>query len=99
MSEQLTREEIESLRVWRMRDIGMQIHPVSQVLIVDYMLQLHDERERLRNLQAADVTEEQRTEWLGTPWLFADRAEMHREMIAAAVRVMLGGLDNSTDSA
>ena len=101
MSEQLTPEEIERLRAWRIRDIGRQIHPVSQVLIVDYMLRLHDERERLRNLQAEDVMIEhvRRIEHdVDTPaenWGTVDE----RELIAAAVRVMVASLDKPADSA
>lgn len=97
MSERLTREEIESLRVWRMRDIGMQIHPVSQVLIVDYMLRLHDTLERLRKLQAEDVMDEQleavQTEAPeGLP-------EIGRPTIASVMRGMLASLDKPADSA
>jgi len=60
------------------------------------MLHLHDLLERLRNLQQQDITDEQRTEWLSTPWLYTDRAEMHRDMMAAAVRVIVASLDKPT---
>ena len=91
MVERLTRDELGQLRIWLMADSPARLHRVSQRRIVADLLQLHDERERLRNLQAGDVTEEQRTEWLGTAWYFRERPWMHSEMMAAAVRVMLGG--------
>ena len=94
MSEQLTPEQIDYLREWlpaTARGRGAAIRRDILLRAAAQFLQLHDERERLRNLQAGDVTEEQRTEWLGTAWYFRERPWMHSEMMAAAVRVMLGG--------
>lgn len=94
MSEQLTPEEVEDLREWAAataRGCGAAIRRDILLRAAAQFLRLHDERERLRNLQAEDVTEEQRTEWLGTAWYFRERPQKHSEMMAAAVRVMLGG--------
>lgn len=87
MSKQLTPEVIAR---WR---TALSITPRAVLGdvgdLITYMLHLHDERQRLRNLQPEDVTEEQRTEWLNVPWMLRFRAEMHCNMIAAAVRVMV----------
>ena len=97
MSDKLTPERIEALRVWcyNLQHTRCYTDADTLRLIVRYMLHLHDLVERLRNLQQQDITEEQRAEWLGTPWLFSDRSQMHCDMIAAAVRVIVNSLDKS----
>lgn len=93
MSEQLTSLEIEQ---WRRTVFERSAWFHAEVLrALEYMLQLHDERERRRKLQRHDVTEQQRTEWLAAPWVFTNCSEMQRDMIAAAVRVMLASRDKT----
>ena len=55
MNDQLTPEEIEQLRVRSRESIGD--IPVTWREL-NCLLQLHDERERLRNLHSKDVTRE-----------------------------------------
>ena len=67
--------------------------------LIAYMLDLHDERERLRRLQADDVTGGQIQsveEIVGASsngWDFVPESEL----IAAAVRVVVGSLDKSAE--
>lgn len=98
MSERLTPEEIEQLRAWQDTDITDLSYALQQRTVA-YLLHLHDTLERLRTLQPEDVTEQQRVEWLGSPFEYSDRAPLHRKMMAAAVRVMLASLDKPADSA
>lgn len=86
MSERLTPEEVERLRVRSRESIGD--IPVTWSEL-HCLLQAYDLMERLRGLQAEDVTEERRMEWMGEQWGEYPDYNEHRGMIAAAVRVML----------
>ena len=90
MTEQLTSLEIEQ---WRRTVFERSAWFHAEVLrALEYMLQLHDIMTSLRNLQAEDVTEEQRSEWMQSAWQYNENQKRtQRDMIAAAVRVMLGG--------
>jgi len=91
MSERLTPEEIERLReadeCWDLGTTGLRA--------VREMLRLHDLVERLRRLQAEDVTDEQRAAWWASQWEQNDTVRSHRTMIAAAVRVIVASLDKN----
>ena len=97
MSERLTPCEIEQLRIWQASGADT-LHYRAQKA-VRYMLDLHDLMERLRRLQPDDVTNQQRVDWLHSPWSGSDLKTLHHEMIAAAVRVMVASLDKPADSA
>lgn len=83
----LTQEDYELLR--SVRANGGRINMNLLQRSIDELLHLHDERERLRNLQPEDVTEEQRMEWLHSWSRGPSLQGLHRDMITAAVRVML----------
>jgi len=97
MTEQLTRDDIDRLREWQDTDVTELSYRLQRRAIAD-LLRLHDTMERLRNLQRQDITDEQRAEWLGTPWLFSDQADPYCNMIAAAVRVIVASLDKPAGS-
>lgn len=88
MSKPLTRDEVETLRIWLMADSPARLHRISKRRIVADMLRLHDLMERLRTLQQQDVTEEQRDEWM-VSWETCSGPKIYRDMIAAAVRVIV----------
>ena len=95
MSEQLTPEEIEQWRA-AMTDRAL-LGGYGDAIA--YMLRLHDEREHLRNLQPEDVTGAQIQSVEGMVGASSNAWDYVREgdLIAAAVRVMLGG-DSWTSS-
>ena len=90
MSEQLRAEVIEE---WR---AAMPDREMLGCLgdLVAYMLRLHDERERLRNLQSKDVTREH-VETIESE--IGYRLDPYD--IASSVRVIVASLDKPADSA
>ena len=71
-------------------DLPDEIEQLQEVIAM--LSRLHDERERLRNLQAEDVTRKQ-VDQVADEYRWASR-----DMIAAAVRVIVASLDKPAGS-
>ena len=71
-------------------DLPEEIEQLQEVIAM--LSHLHDERERLRNLQAEDVTRKQ-VDQVADEYRWASR-----DMIAAAVRVIVASLDKPAGS-
>lgn len=81
MSEKLTAKEVEQ---WReeVRERAAWHHP-DVLRVFKYMIELHDERERLRKVTHKDITDAQQQQ-LEKRWSW-----MANDTIAAVVRVIL----------
>ena len=71
-------------------DLSEEIEQLQEAIAM--LSRLHDERERLRNLQAEDVTRKQ-VDQVADEYRWASR-----DMIAAAVRVIVASLDKTAGS-